>query len=159
MESDLVDQINLMIFAVILGTGKKVFEEKSERRNLKLTESKVVGNGVVVLIYERARVATEGGAQLPAQQGEDGLWEGGALFPRRSSTRTKPALDDPAGTAGPAVAPAHGHTLGQQHADASWAETVRSAAAAVPRRGGPFARRARRARGAESAGYLRPGAW
>jgi dihydrofolate reductase len=53
IESDLVDQINLMIFPVILGTGKKVFEEKSERRNLRLKESKVVGDGVVVLIYER----------------------------------------------------------------------------------------------------------
>jgi dihydrofolate reductase len=54
IESDLVDQINLMVFPVILGTGKKVFEEKSERRNLRLKESKVVGDGVVVLIYERA---------------------------------------------------------------------------------------------------------
>ena len=54
IESDLVDQINLMVFPVILGTGKKVFEEKSERRNLRLTDSKVVGDGVVVLIYERA---------------------------------------------------------------------------------------------------------
>ena len=54
IESDLVDQINLMVFPVILGTGKKAFEELPERRNLKLTESKVVGDGVVVLIYERA---------------------------------------------------------------------------------------------------------
>jgi dihydrofolate reductase len=54
IESDLVDQINLMVFPVILGTGKRVFEEKSERRNLRLKESKVVGEGVVVLIYERA---------------------------------------------------------------------------------------------------------
>jgi dihydrofolate reductase len=54
IESDLVDQINLMVFPVILGTGMKVFEEKSERRNLRLKESKVVGDGVVVLIYERA---------------------------------------------------------------------------------------------------------
>jgi dihydrofolate reductase len=53
IESDLVDQINLMVFPVILGTGKKVFEEKSERHNLRLKESKVVGDGVVVLIYER----------------------------------------------------------------------------------------------------------
>ena len=54
IESDLVDQINLMIFPVILGTGKKVFDEKPERRNLRLQESQVVGDGVVVLIYERA---------------------------------------------------------------------------------------------------------
>jgi dihydrofolate reductase len=54
IESDLVDQINLMVFPVILGTGKKVFEEKAERRNLRLKESKTVGDGVIVLIYERA---------------------------------------------------------------------------------------------------------
>lgn len=54
IESDLVDQINLMVFPVILGTGKKLFEEKPERRNLRLKESKVVGDGVLVLIYERA---------------------------------------------------------------------------------------------------------
>jgi dihydrofolate reductase len=54
IESDLVDQINLMVFPVILGTGKKVFDEKAERRNLRLRESKVVGDGVLVLVYERA---------------------------------------------------------------------------------------------------------
>jgi dihydrofolate reductase len=54
IESDLVDQINLMVFPVILGTGKRVFDEKPERRNLRLKESKVVGEGVAVLIYERA---------------------------------------------------------------------------------------------------------
>jgi dihydrofolate reductase len=54
IENDMVDQVNLMVFPVILGTGKKVFEEKPERRKLRLTESKVVGDGVLVLIYERA---------------------------------------------------------------------------------------------------------
>src|SRR5687768_9758657 len=52
--SDLVDQINLMVFPVLLGTGKKVFEEMPERRNLRLEESKVVGDGILVLIYKRA---------------------------------------------------------------------------------------------------------
>ena len=51
---DLVDQINLMIFPVILGTGKKAFEDTPERRKLRLEDSKVVGDGVVVLIYRRA---------------------------------------------------------------------------------------------------------
>ena len=54
LEADLVDQINLMVFPVILGTGKKVFEDKPERLALKLTDSKVVGEGVLVLTYERA---------------------------------------------------------------------------------------------------------
>jgi dihydrofolate reductase len=52
--SDLVDQVNLMIFPVILGVGKRAFEETAERRSLRLTESRVVGDGVVVLSYERA---------------------------------------------------------------------------------------------------------
>jgi dihydrofolate reductase len=52
--ADLVDQVNLMMFPVILGTGKRAFEETPERRKLRLTQSKVVGDGVVVLTYERA---------------------------------------------------------------------------------------------------------
>jgi dihydrofolate reductase len=55
IESDLVDQINLMIFPVILGTGKRAFEDKPEWRKLTLKESRVVGDGVVVSIYQRAR--------------------------------------------------------------------------------------------------------
>jgi dihydrofolate reductase len=51
--ADLVDQINLMIFPVILGTGKKAIEETPDRRDFRLKEAKAVGDGVVVLIYER----------------------------------------------------------------------------------------------------------
>ena len=54
IESDLVDQVNLMVFPVILGTGKKAFEQTPDRRKLRLKESKVVGDGVAVLVYERA---------------------------------------------------------------------------------------------------------
>jgi dihydrofolate reductase len=52
--ADLVDQINLMVFPVILGTGKRAIEETPERRNLRLRESRVVGDGILVLTYERA---------------------------------------------------------------------------------------------------------
>jgi dihydrofolate reductase len=52
--SDLVDQVNLMVFPVILGTGKKAFEETPARRNLRLKDAKVVGDGVAVLRYARA---------------------------------------------------------------------------------------------------------
>ena len=54
IESDLVDQVNLMVFPVILGTGKRAFERFDDRRRLKLKDSKVVGEGVLVLVYERA---------------------------------------------------------------------------------------------------------
>ena len=52
-ENDLVDQINLMIFPVVLGTGKRVFDEYSDKKDMRLIESKTVGDGVVVLMYER----------------------------------------------------------------------------------------------------------
>jgi dihydrofolate reductase len=52
-ENDLVDQVNLMIFPVVLGTGKKIFGDYSDKKAMKLVESKIVGDGVVVLIYER----------------------------------------------------------------------------------------------------------
>src|SRR3954468_18215279 len=45
IESDLVDQINLMVFPVILGTGKKAFEEAPERRKLPLREAEGVRGG------------------------------------------------------------------------------------------------------------------
>jgi len=53
VENDLVDQVNLMIFPVVLGTGKRVFGETSDKKPMKLVESKTVGDGVVVLVYER----------------------------------------------------------------------------------------------------------
>lgn len=52
--ADLVDQINLMVFPVILGTGKKAFEQTPGRRNLRLAESRIVGEGIAVLVYRRA---------------------------------------------------------------------------------------------------------
>ena len=54
IEADLVDQVNLMVFPVILGTGKRAFEQFADRRKLRLKDSKVVGEGVLVLVYERA---------------------------------------------------------------------------------------------------------
>ena len=54
MENDLVDQVNLMIFPVVLGTGFRVFGEYSDRKVMRLVESKTVGDGIVVLVYERA---------------------------------------------------------------------------------------------------------
>jgi dihydrofolate reductase len=54
IENDLVDELHLMIFPVVLGTGKRVFGETSDMKRLRLTDSKTVGDGVVILVYERA---------------------------------------------------------------------------------------------------------
>ena len=56
IEADLVDQVNLMIFPVVLGTGRRVFGETSDKKPMRLKESRTVGDdGVVVMVYERAR--------------------------------------------------------------------------------------------------------
>jgi dihydrofolate reductase len=56
IEHDLVDELHLMVFPVVLGTGKRVFGETSEKKDWRLTEAKPVGpDGVLVLIYERAK--------------------------------------------------------------------------------------------------------
>jgi dihydrofolate reductase len=54
IEHDLVDELHLMVFPVILGTGKRVFGETSDKKTLRLTDSKTVGDGVSILVYERA---------------------------------------------------------------------------------------------------------
>ena len=55
LEADLVDELHLMVFPVVLGTGRKLFGEASDKSNWKLTEAKPVGpDGVLVLIYQRA---------------------------------------------------------------------------------------------------------
>ena len=39
---------------MILGIGKRAFERFGDRRKLRLKESNVVGEGVLVLVYVRA---------------------------------------------------------------------------------------------------------
>ena len=55
LENDLVDEWHLMVFPVVLGTGKRIFGDTSDKKPLRLVDSKPVGpDGVVVLTYESA---------------------------------------------------------------------------------------------------------
>jgi dihydrofolate reductase len=54
LEQDLVDALHLMVFPVVLGTGKRLFNAAGEKKRLRLTSAKTVGDGVEILTYERA---------------------------------------------------------------------------------------------------------
>jgi dihydrofolate reductase len=54
LEHDLVDELRLMVFPVVLGTGKRLFGETSDKKPLQLVDSKVVGDGVTILVLQRA---------------------------------------------------------------------------------------------------------
>ena len=55
LEDDLVDELRLMVFPVVLGDGKRVFGETADKKPLTLKDSQTVGDGVEILVYERAR--------------------------------------------------------------------------------------------------------
>jgi dihydrofolate reductase len=54
LEHDLIDELRLMVFPVLLGNGKRLFGETSDKKTLRLVDSQVVGDGVVILTYAPA---------------------------------------------------------------------------------------------------------
>jgi len=50
--NDLMDELRLMVFPVILGSGKKLFTEMDQKKSMKLIRSQTVGDGVEILIYQ-----------------------------------------------------------------------------------------------------------
>ncbi|RYY60972.1 MAG: dihydrofolate reductase [Chitinophagaceae bacterium] len=54
LEHDLVDELKLKVYPVILGKGKKLFDNGAMPRSFILTESHVTSKGVFIGIYERA---------------------------------------------------------------------------------------------------------
>jgi dihydrofolate reductase len=55
LANDLVDELRLMVFPVVLGSGKRMFGETDDARTLRLASSDVAGDGVLLLVYERAQ--------------------------------------------------------------------------------------------------------
>jgi dihydrofolate reductase len=54
IEHDLVDELRLMVFPVVLGSGKRLFGETADKKPLKLVDSRTVGDGIALLTYRRA---------------------------------------------------------------------------------------------------------
>ena len=54
LEHDLVDELRLMVFPVLLGEGKRLFGAVSEKKGLRLADSTTLGDGIALLTYGRA---------------------------------------------------------------------------------------------------------
>jgi dihydrofolate reductase len=56
MEHDLVDELRLKIFPVVLGAGERLFGETSDRKAMRLVDTTTLEGDVVVLTYESVRL-------------------------------------------------------------------------------------------------------
>ena len=57
IEHDLVDELRLFVYPVVLGAGTRLFGETSDSKPMRLVSAQTVGAGLVFLTYERARNA------------------------------------------------------------------------------------------------------
>jgi dihydrofolate reductase len=55
IEHDLVDELRLKIFPVVLGAGERLFGETSDKKSMRLLDTQTLGDGVAILTYELVR--------------------------------------------------------------------------------------------------------
>ena len=55
MEHDLVDELRLVVFPVVLGAGERLFRETSNNKPMRLVDTKTIGDGLAFLTYEFVR--------------------------------------------------------------------------------------------------------
>jgi dihydrofolate reductase len=52
MEHDLVDELRLKIFPLVLGAGERLFGETSDKKRMRLVDTQTVADGIAFLTYE-----------------------------------------------------------------------------------------------------------
>lgn len=56
LQHNLVDELRLMLYPIVLGSGKRLFDDKAESmKMLKLADSKIFPSGIVLLSYHQAK--------------------------------------------------------------------------------------------------------
>ena len=57
IEHDLVDELRLVVFPVVLGAGERLFGETSDKKPMRLVDTTTIGDGLAFLTYEMVRDA------------------------------------------------------------------------------------------------------
>ena len=57
IEHDLVDELRLVVFPVVLGAGERLFAETGDKQPMRLVDAKTIGDGLAFLTYELVRGA------------------------------------------------------------------------------------------------------
>jgi dihydrofolate reductase len=57
IEHDLVDELRLVVYPVVLGAGARLFGETSDKKPMRLVDTKTIGDGLVFLTYQPVRDA------------------------------------------------------------------------------------------------------
>ena len=60
LQHELIDELRLMVFPVVVGNGKRLFEDGIDKTVLKLVDTETFGSGVVVVTYRPAGKKAEG---------------------------------------------------------------------------------------------------
>jgi dihydrofolate reductase len=55
LEEDLLDELRLMVHPIVVGSGKRLFEDGGDQKALQLVDSKIFSTGVLYLSYQPAQ--------------------------------------------------------------------------------------------------------
>jgi dihydrofolate reductase len=57
LEHDLIDELRLVVFPVVLGAGERLFSETGDKKPMRLVDTKTIGDGLAFLTYQPLRDA------------------------------------------------------------------------------------------------------